>query len=128
MSVPEGRIEVTAATPAAEIPNARAYIVVATTAAATDNADDAADTVRKAVRAENGRGRSAFSRKNARGLVDGSGGRGGGGGGGGPIAVRPAGAAVAQLCKSLIVRGACGDPACTKRHATNVEELLEVRA
>jgi hypothetical protein len=108
-----GAVEVTAATPAAEIPNARAFASVV---------NAAADDVNANAGGGGGADRRAFSRKNARGLLV------GGGGGGGPIAIGRGGASgVAQLCKSLIVSGSCGDPECSKRHATSPEELSEVR-
>ena len=48
--------------------------------------------------------------------------------GGGPISVDATGRApVAQLCKSLVAVGRCGDPNCVRRHDISDTELREVR-
>ena len=48
--------------------------------------------------------------------------------GGGPISVDATGRApVAQLCKSLVAVGRCGDPNCVRRHDISDTELCEVR-
>ena len=100
VSVPPGGVELLAATPASEIANAAPF----------------ADPKRRAVRPNLGGTRRRAA---------------------GPIAVvgsahtagsSPRGRPVAQLCKSLLSRGVCGDPNCVRRHDASDAELERVRA
>ena len=107
VSVPPGGVELLAATPAAEIANAARYV-------ADPNRAVANPPTR--VRPTNLR-----NLPHQRGPIKGSQARSTGPSGSSP------GAPVAQLCKSLVSVGRCGDPNCVRRHDASEAELEQVR-
>ena len=116
VSVPPGGVELLAATPAAEIANAARYV-------ANPNRTFADPPTR--VRPTNLRNLITHQR----GPIKGSQARSTGDSNPGPRDHRfdTPGAPVAQLCKSLVSVGRCGDPNCVRRHDASEAELEHVR-
>jgi len=105
VSVPEGLCEVRTPAGASDVANAAPALIRRREAAA--EADAAANASASPSRR---RFRPPIETTSARGSVDG-------------LGSRVGRVAVARLCKSMLVAGACGDPTCAKRHDASPAEL-----